>query len=92
MLGASGSKKSSPPSTNQPVATLFCLGGSEKQELMADPQVQKILLDRYHLRVQYQPEGSYQQVQQSTSALKALWISLTLSGGTWYTSIRIQSL
>jgi hypothetical protein len=71
LIGGSGSSKPSHPTSSQPVVSLFCLGGSEKQELMADPQVQSILLSRYHLRVQYQPEGSYQQVQESTSALKA---------------------
>ncbi len=87
LIGASGSSKSSHPSTNQPVATLFCLGGSEKQELMADPQIQSILLDRYHLRVQYQPEGSYQQVQQPTSALKAQHVDCL-----WPSSASAQSV
>ena len=38
LIGGSGSSKQSHPVSNQPVATLLCLGGSEKQELMADPR------------------------------------------------------
>ena len=48
-----------------------CIGGSEKQELMADPDVVKILHDRYHLTVNFTPQGSYDQVQLTTSELNA---------------------
>jgi hypothetical protein len=51
--------------------TINCLGGSEKTELMADPEVRKILKDRYGLTVNFQPLGSYDQVQLTTDQLKA---------------------
>jgi len=54
-----------------PTTALNCIGGSEKQELMADPDVQKILKDRYHLTVDYVPQGSYDQVQIPTAELKS---------------------
>ena len=57
--------------SSTPVATINCIGGSEKQELMADPDVVKILHDRYHLIVNFTPQGSYDQVQLTTSELKA---------------------
>ncbi|HEX4521217.1 MAG TPA: hypothetical protein VH063_16670 [Gaiellaceae bacterium] len=57
--------------SSTPVATINCIGGSEKQELMADPDVIKILHDRYHLVVNFTPQGSYDQVQLTTAELKA---------------------
>ena len=57
--------------SSTPVATINCIGGSEKQELMADPDVVKILHDRYHLIVNFTPQGSYDQVQLTTAELKA---------------------
>ena len=47
--GGSGNTAADTGSTlvsNQPV-TVTCIGGSEKTALMADPQVQKILRDKY---------------------------------------------
>ena len=38
---------------------------------MADPDVVKILHDRYHLIVNFTPQGSYDQVQLTTAELKA---------------------
>jgi hypothetical protein len=58
--------------SSAPVATINCIGGSEKQELMADPDVVKILHDRYHLTVDFTPEGSYDQVQLTTAELHAM--------------------
>jgi hypothetical protein len=52
------------------VVTLNCIGGSEKTDLMADPNVTKILHDRYHLVVNFTPLGSYDQVQLTTAELK----------------------
>jgi hypothetical protein len=52
-----------------PTTTVECLGGSEKTELMADPDVAKVLKDKYHLVVNFQPLGSYDQVQLSTADL-----------------------
>ena len=57
--------------SSAPVTTINCIGGSEKQELMADPDVTKILHDKYHLVVNFTPEGSYDQVQLTTAELKA---------------------
>jgi hypothetical protein len=57
--------------SSTPAVALNCIGGSEKQELMADPDVQKILKDRYHLTVDFVPQGSYDQVQIPTSELKS---------------------
>lgn len=72
VIGSSGSKKSaSASSSDTPAVNLNCLGGSEKQGLMSDPEVQKILLTKYHVRVDFTPEGSYQQVQLPTAELKA---------------------
>jgi hypothetical protein len=63
VIGGKGSK-------GGPVVTVNCIGGSEKTDLMADPQVTKILRDRYHLAVDYTPLGSYDQVQLTTAELK----------------------
>jgi hypothetical protein len=52
-------------------ATVTCLGGSEKTELMADTRVREILHDKYGLTVSFQPLGSYDQVQLSTADLKS---------------------
>jgi hypothetical protein len=51
--------------------TINCLGGSEKTELMADPEIQKILRDRYGVTVTFKPLGSYDQVQLATDQLKS---------------------
>ena len=57
--------------SSTPAVALNCIGGSEKQELMADPDVQKILKNRYHLTVDFVPQGSYDQVQLTTADLKS---------------------
>jgi hypothetical protein len=57
--------------SSTPAVALNCIGGSEKQELMADPDVQKILRDRYHLTVNYAAQGSHDQVQIPTAQLKS---------------------
>lgn len=51
--------------------TVSCLGGSEKSELMADPDVRRILTDTYGLTVTFTPLGSYDQVQLTTDELKS---------------------
>ena len=51
-------------------ATVTCVGGSEKSELMADPEVKRILQDKYGVTVVFHPLGSYDQVQLSTDELK----------------------
>lgn len=61
--------RESPPTIQR--ATVTCIGGSEKSELMADATVQKILKDKYGLTVNFSPLGSYDQVRLSTQDLKA---------------------
>lgn len=64
LLWISGRSESSAP-----VTAVSCLGGSEKTELMADPQIKRILLDRYGLEVAYTPLGSYDLARMSTDEL-----------------------
>jgi hypothetical protein len=73
LVVSGGSKSSSSATTTQSgsAVTVDCLGGSEKQALMADPDVQSILRNKYGVVVNYQPMGSYAQVQLPTSQLKA---------------------
>jgi hypothetical protein len=52
-----------------PPLTIDCIGGSEKSELMQDPEVMGLLSSRYHLAVNFQPMGSYDQVRLSTEEL-----------------------
>lgn len=53
------------------VETVACIGGSEKSALMEDPDLRKLLKDRYKLEVAFTPLGSYDQVQLSKDALAA---------------------
>jgi hypothetical protein len=50
---------------------LTCYGGSEKQDFINDPEVTKILKDKYGIAVNFNAKGSYNQVQLSTDELKA---------------------
>jgi len=63
-----GSNSASPGGAQ--TVTLNCFGGDEKAALMADEQVKRILRDKYGLTVNYQPMGSYDQVQLTTDVLK----------------------
>jgi hypothetical protein len=54
----------------RPTLTIDCIGGSEKAELMTDPDVQRILRDRYGVAVNFLPMGSYDQVQLSTEEIQ----------------------
>lgn len=67
--GASPGGTSSAPGDD--VVTLTCLGGSEKEDLMADPEVKKILRDKYRIEVDFNATGSYKQVQIPTDELRA---------------------
>ncbi|MEL4505180.1 hypothetical protein AAEX63_12975 [Luteococcus sp. H138] len=58
------------PLNQQPV-TISCAGGSEKAELMADPDVKRLMKDKYGLSVSYASMGSYKQVMLSTEQIKA---------------------
>ncbi|SCF18673.1 hypothetical protein GA0070558_14119 [Micromonospora haikouensis] len=74
------------PATAAPPTTVTCVGGSEKSELMADPEVKRILRDDYRLEVAFGPLGSYDQVQLSTEEIKArkldcLWPSSASAQG-----------
>ena len=42
---------------------ITCYGGSEKEDFINDPEVKKILADKYRLEVNFIPKGSYKQVQ-----------------------------
>ncbi|NLT29004.1 MAG: hypothetical protein GXX86_00900, partial [Propionibacterium sp.] len=53
------------------VATIKCVGGSEKTQLMADPDIKEILADKYQLTVEWKPQGSYDQVLQSAEQIEA---------------------
>ncbi|MDM4719323.1 hypothetical protein QTQ03_06820 [Micromonospora sp. WMMA1363] len=74
------------PSAAAAPVTVTCVGGSEKSELMADPEVKRILRDDYRLEVAFAPLGSYDQVQLSTDEIKArkldcLWPSSASAQG-----------
>lgn len=70
-----------------PDTTLSCLGGSEKNELMADAGVKRILHDKYRLTIDFQPMGSYEQVQLSTGDLQGREIDCL-----WPSSASAQSV
>lgn len=53
------------------VVKITCLGGSEKEDLMRDTEVKKILRDKYRIEVDYNASGSYKQVQIPPDELKA---------------------
>jgi hypothetical protein len=50
---------------------ITCYGGSEKEELINDPDVKRILADSYGVEVNFIPKGSYKQVQIPPDELKA---------------------
>lgn len=52
------------------ITEIKCAGGSEKTELMADPEVTKVLADKDHLKLEFVPMGSYSQVQMPTDDIK----------------------
>lgn len=60
-----------PATSSAPPTVVNCLGGSEKSELMADADVTRILRNKYRLEVDFQPLGSYDQVQLSSDDLRA---------------------
>jgi ABC-type Fe3+ transport system substrate-binding protein len=81
-----GKKKDDNTPAAAPDTTLTCLGGSEKSELMADPDVKRILHDKYHLTINFQSLGSYDQVQLKTEELNTrkvdcLWPSSASAQG-----------
>jgi hypothetical protein len=50
---------------------IICLGGSEKEDLINDPDVKRILHDKYGIEVDFNATGSYKQVQIPVEELKA---------------------
>jgi hypothetical protein len=70
--GRSGTSADPGPSgsTGAAAVAVTCIGGSEKTGLMADPQVRKILADKYGITVTFVPMGSYDQVNLSSDELK----------------------
>jgi hypothetical protein len=50
---------------------ITCYGGSEKEELINDPDVKRILADSYGVEVNFIPKGSYKQVQVPPDELRA---------------------
>jgi hypothetical protein len=66
-----GGSPGGPNTAGGDVAKISCLGGSEKEELMNDPEVKAILRDRYRIEVDFNATGSYKQVQIPPDELKA---------------------
>ena len=58
------------PIAEQPVS-ITCAGGSEKTELMADPEVKKLLREKFGLTVTFVPMGSFKQVLLPSDQIKA---------------------
>lgn len=79
--GGSGSAAGSDP------VTVACVGGSEKTELMSDPEIKRILHDKYGVTVTFNPQGSYDQAQLSTEDLKSRKIDCL-----WPSSASAQSV
>jgi hypothetical protein len=50
---------------------ITCYGGSEKEDLINDPDVRKILREKYGIEVNFSAKGSYKQVQIPVNELKA---------------------
>jgi hypothetical protein len=53
------------------VVKITCLGGSEKEDFINDPDVKRILKDKYGIEVDFNASGSYKQVQIPAEELKA---------------------
>lgn len=62
-------------SSNVPVTTVHGLVGGEKLGFLQDPDIQRILRDRYHLAVDPTKAGSIEMVQGDTSGQDFLWPS-----------------
>jgi hypothetical protein len=50
---------------------LTCLGGSEKEDFINDPEVKRILREQYGIEINFNASGSYKQVQIPVDELKA---------------------
>ena len=67
---SSSSAGSGKATSSSEITEIKCAGGSEKTALMADPEVTKVLADKYHLKLEFVPMGSYSQVQMPTDDIK----------------------
>jgi len=66
-----GSEDGGTASSGDGVVKITCLGGSEKEDLINDPDIRRILKDKYRLEVDFNSSGSYKQVQIPPEELKA---------------------
>jgi hypothetical protein len=57
--------------THDGTVKITCYGGSEKEDFINDPQVKKILREKYGIEVNFIAKGSYKQVQIPADELKA---------------------
>ncbi len=64
-----------PKPDTRPVSTVKGFIGSEKAGLLDDPDIQRILADKYKLKVDYRTAGSIEQVQGDTTGQDFLWPS-----------------
>src|SRR5690242_18845367 len=64
-----------PTASQPPVSQIMVKGyiGSEKEGLLQDPEVQRILRERYGITVSYTKLGSLDMVRQDTTGLDYLW-------------------
>ncbi|EFH83634.1 hypothetical protein [Ktedonobacter racemifer] len=62
--------QAAPASTPVPQTSISCVGGSEKNDLMQDTEIQGILHNKYGLNIQFQSMGSLAQATMSTSEIK----------------------
>jgi hypothetical protein len=69
MMGKRSSGGTAAPGDS--TVTITCLGGSEKEDLINDPDVKRILKDKYGIEVNFNATGSYKQVQIPVDELKA---------------------
>lgn len=68
--------------TARPEVTITCVGGSEKSQFMADPEVTRLLKEKHGLTVQWQAMGSYDQVLVETDEIHSRgWNCLWPSSG-----------
>jgi hypothetical protein len=65
------SSGSDPTAPADGTVKLKCLGGSEKEDFINDPDVKKILREKYGIEVDFNATGSYKQVQIPPDELKA---------------------
>ena len=70
IMATRGGSGSAAPAADGP-SKLTCYGGSEKADFINDPDVKKILRERFGIEVDFIAKGSYKQVQIPPDELKA---------------------